>query len=128
MSANLKTANVDDSILTYKIVSDSSLNETAIVDVTQGSGVLYEIEVDATAAQAHQYLKLKFQTTEVVVGTTTPDIVLMCAAQKRTYFCLPGGVSYTGLTAWLVTAQGDSANTNSESSNNRNTIVRFVTS
>jgi hypothetical protein len=128
MSTNLKTANVDDSILTYKIVVDESLNEVAIVDVTQGSGVLYEIEVDATAATSHQYLKLKFQTTEVVVGTTTPDLVLMCAAQKRTYLCLPGGVAYTGLSAWLVTSQADSANTNTESSNNRITTVRFVAS
>ncbi len=128
MSANLKTADVASSILNYKIVQDTSLNATAIVDVTQGSGTLYSIEVDATAAQAHQYLKLKFTTTEVVVGTSTPDAVIMCASGQRFHLCLPAGIAYTGLSAWLTSSQADSATTNTENSNNRNTIVRFVTS
>ena len=128
MSTDLKTANVDNSILSFKIVADKEIDEVAIVDVTQGAGTLYKIEVDATAATSHQYLKLKFTTTEIAVGTTTPDMVLMCASQKRTLLCLPGGLAYTGLSAWLVTSQADSANTNTESSNNRNTTVRFITS
>ena len=128
MSANLKTADVVSSILTYKIVQDTSLNATAIVDVTQGSGTLYSIEVDATSAQAHQYLKLKFTTTEITVGTSTPDAVIMCAAGQRFMMNLPSGIPYTGLSAWLTTSEDDSATTNSENANNRNTIVRFVTS
>jgi hypothetical protein len=82
MSAYLKTANLDNSILKYKIVEDLRLDQTAIVDVTQGSGTLHEIDVDASSATSHQYLKIKFTTNEVTVGTTVPDMVLFCAAQK----------------------------------------------
>ena len=56
MSAQLKTANLDSTILSYKIIEDTRLDQTAIVDVTQGSGALRTIEVDATATNAGQKL------------------------------------------------------------------------
>jgi hypothetical protein len=130
MSTYLKTANLDSSIIGYKIIEDIRLDQTAIVDVTQGSGVLRSIEVDATAANQNQnqHLKLKLTTTEVVVGTTVPDIVIRCIAQKRFVTEFPGGLAFTGLTAWLTSSEADSATTNSEAAAGRYTIVRFVTS
>lgn len=129
MSTYLKTANLDSTILSYKIVSDTRLDQTAIVDVTQGSGVLRTIEVDATATNAgqHQYLKLKLTTTEIAVGTTIPDVTIKCVAEKRFITEFPGGLPFTGLTAWLTSGEADGATTNSEAAAARYTIVRFVT-
>jgi hypothetical protein len=130
MSAQLKTANLDSSILANKIVVDTRLDQTAVVDVTQGSGTLYAIEVDATATNAgqHQYLKLKLTTADVTVGQTIPDVVIRCVAEKRFVTCFPAGLPYTSLTAWLTSSEADSAATNSEAAATRYTIVRFVTS
>tara|TARA_R110000744_G_C19205005_1_gene545408 strand:- start:462 stop:848 length:387 start_codon:yes stop_codon:yes gene_type:complete len=127
MSAQLKTANLDKSVLSYKIVSDTRLDQNAIIDVTQGSGTLRSIEVDASAASADQYLKIKITTTEVVVGTTVPDIMLKCILQKRFITEFPGGLQFTGLSAWLVSSAGDSSDACPEAAAGRYTIVRFVT-
>ena len=128
MSAQLKTANLDSSILTYKLVADTRLDQAPIVDVTQKSGVLRTVEVDATAATgSHQYLKLKLTTTEVTVGTTIPDITIKWVAEKRFITEFPGGLAFTGLTAWLTTGVDDDAATNTEAAATRYTIVRFVT-
>ena len=130
MSTYLKTANLDKSVLTYKIVDDARVDNPAIIDVTQSSGSLLSIEVDASATNGgqHQYLKLKFQTTSVTVGTTVPDMVLFVAAQSRFTTNIPGGISFTGLTAWLTSSQEDSATANTEAAAGRYTIVRFTTS
>ncbi len=127
MSTYLKTANLDNSILPYNIVEDTRLDQTAITDVTQGSGTLYFIEVDATGTQSHQYLKLKFTTSEITVGTTTPDFVVMCASNQRFTISLPGGVAFTSLSAWLVSSQEDSGVANAEATAQRYTQVRFIT-
>tara|TARA_R110002111_G_scaffold35800_4_gene69909 strand:- start:85 stop:471 length:387 start_codon:yes stop_codon:yes gene_type:complete len=127
MSAQLKTANLDKSVLSYKIVSDTRLDQNAITDVTQGSGTLRSIEVDASGASADQYLKIKLTTTEVVVGTTVPDIMLKCILQKRFVTEFPGGLQFTGLSAWLVSSAGDSSDACPEAAAGRYTIVRFVT-
>ena len=129
MSTYLKTANLDNTVLSYKIIEDIRLDQTAIVDVTQGSGVLRTIEVDATATNAgqNQHLKLKLTTTEVTVGTTIPDIVIRCIAEKRFIMEFPGGLPFTGLTAWLTSSEADGATTNTEAAATRYTIVRFVT-
>tara|TARA_R100001126_G_C4822300_1_gene147358 strand:+ start:85 stop:471 length:387 start_codon:yes stop_codon:yes gene_type:complete len=127
MSTYLKTADLDASILTYKIVEDSRLAEVAIVDVTQGSGTLRSIEVDASNANAHQYLKLKFTTTDVTVGTTVPDMIIFCASQKRFTQAMPSGLSFDGLSAWLVSSQADTSDANTEAAAGRFTTVRFIT-
>ena len=126
MSTYLKIADLDTTVVSRKIVEDIRLDQTAIVDVTQGSGTLFTIEVDATATQTHQYLKLKFTTTDVTVGTTVPDMMVMCAAAKRFVLEIPGGFSYTGLSAWLVSSEADSGAANSEATAGRYTIVRFI--
>jgi len=128
MSTFLETANLDNSILAYNIVEDTKLDGTAITDVTQSSGTLYSIEVDATGTQNHQYLKLKLTTSEITVGTTTPDLVVMCASNQRFTLTLPSGVAFTSLSAWLTASQEDSATANSEAAAGRFTQVRFITS
>lgn len=127
MSSDLKTANFDSTVLAYKIIDDIKLANVAVVDVTQGSGTLYFIEVDATGTQNHQYLKLKFTTSEVTVGTTTPDFVVMCATNQRFAVSIPGGVPFSSLSAWLTSSQEDSATANSEATAQRFTKVRFIT-
>jgi len=129
MSTYLKTANLDSSILSYKIVEDIRLDQTAITDVTQSDGTLYSIEIDASAANQNQtqYLKLKLQTGDVTVGTTPPDIMIECVAQQITTVNFPSGVAFTTLSAWLTSSNADAATTNTEAAAGRYTIVRFVT-
>ena len=127
MSAQLKTAKLDSSVIKNRIIEDTQLGPTAIVDVVQGSGTLYAIEIDASAANVHQYRKLKLTTSDVTVGTTEPDIVIMCAAQKKFTHCIPAGLSFTSLSAWLTTSQAVTATTNSENAAQRYTIARFIT-
>ena len=127
MSANLKTANLATAILRNKIVSDTSLSEVAISDITQGSGVLTSILYDATGTQNPQVLKLVFTTTDITVGTTVPDAMFLIPANTKSQILMPSGVSYTGLSAWLVMDLAVSSNTNTEAAAQRNTAVRFVT-
>jgi hypothetical protein len=130
MSSYLKTSDVSGTKLTYKIISDDRLDQTAVVDVTQGSGTLCAVKVDATSATSHQYLKLMLTSSEITVGTTIPEITLMCAAQKRSILNLPSGLNYTNLSAWLVTSQNDTgsgSDANSEAAAQRYTKVTFIT-
>lgn len=127
MSAQLKTAKLDRSVLQNKIIQDTQLGATAIVDVVQGAGTLYALEVDASSANVHQYLKIKLTTSEVTVGTTEPDIVIMCASQKKFTHCIPAGLQFTSLSAWLTTSQAVTATTNSEHAASRFTAVSFIT-
>ena len=127
MSTYLKTANISSTILTYKIIQDTRLSQVAIIDVTQGSGSLRTIEYDALNNTGGQRLKLKLTTTEVVVGTTVPDIVVEVEPTKKGIIEFPGGLSFTGLSAWLVSGLDDAAATNTENAAGRYTTIRFVT-
>ena len=128
MSSQLKIANLSTSILSNIIVVDSRLSDTAIVDITQGSGNLVNISYDATGTQNNQILKLKFTSTEVTVGTTVPDAMFLIPPNTKSDIVIPGSIPFTGLSAWLVMDLAASSNTNTEAAAARYTVVRFVTS
>jgi hypothetical protein len=129
MSSNLKTANFDSSVLRYKLVSDSSLTGAAIVDVTQESGTLYYVTLNAlTGINNNYYVKFKFTTGEVVVGTTEPDLVLYLAQDTELKLHMPAGVAYTALSVWMVDSADDNGTAQTTSGNSASVTLTMVTS
>ena len=104
MSNNLKTVNLPN--LTYKLIYDSTLDATPLIDVTQGSGYLYSFAVANTDAQDAGCFKLSLSATTVTVGGntgTSPDIQVKVAASTTVRVTIPGGVPYTKLSCWQTT-------------------------
>lgn len=114
MSANLKTASFDASVLQYKIVSDILLNATAITDVTQEAGSLYYLTIvnGTSGGTAKNYFaKFSLSTSEVDVGTTIPDFMVYVAATTTTKMAMPAGIAFTSLSVWAVDSAADAATT-----------------
>ena len=114
MSNNLKIADLSN--LTYKVVYDSTLTSTAIVDVTQGSGYLYSIAVANTDANDAGTLKICLSATSVTVGGnsgTPPDIEVKVTANTTTKIQIPGGVAFSKLSLWQTTHPADDSTTSS---------------
>ena len=129
MSSNLKTANFDSAVLTYKIVSDSSLTGAAIVDVTQESGTLYYFTVNAlTGIANNSSVKFTSTTGEVVVGTTEPDLVMYLAQGTELKVHIPSGVAYTALSVWMVDSADDNGTAQTTSGNSASVKITMVTS
>ena len=101
MSTNLKTADV--ASLTYKIIYDSTLTNTANIDVTQQSGYLYDIAIENTDAGDAGVLKICLNSSDPVVGTTVPDIYISVAASTTIRIAIPGGVPFSKLSMWQTT-------------------------
>tara|TARA_R100000152_G_C6771487_1_gene198040 strand:- start:1736 stop:2122 length:387 start_codon:yes stop_codon:yes gene_type:complete len=127
MSTYLKTSNVESTILKSNIVVDTRLDQTAIVDITQGSGTLNSISYDATGTQNPQVLKIKLTSSAVTVGTTVPDQMFLIPLNTKSEILFPQGLPYTALSAWLVMDLAETSNTNTEAAATRYTAVRFVT-
>ena len=132
MSTNLKIANVDEAGLTNKIVNDIRLADanppTAIVDVTQESGSLYYLSLDASNCSNAQWLNLYLATSEVAVGTTHPDVHIKIPATTRFKVSFPAGLQFTSLSASLLTTSENTATANTEAAANRFAILNAVTS
>jgi hypothetical protein len=132
MSTNLKTANLDESVLEYKLINDIRLADanppSAIVDVTQESGKLYYLSLDASNCSNAQWLNLYLVTSEIAVGTTHPDVHIKIPATTRFKMSFPAGLPYTALSASLLTTSENTATANTEASNNRYAILNVVTS
>jgi hypothetical protein len=124
MSNQLKVANFDSGTLKYKIVSDTTLGAGANVDVTTGSGTLYNIDVDNQDASNPCYVKISLTASTVTVGTTVPDIILKLATSTAYRITIPGGVAFSKLSFWQTTTAADAATTTSATP----VIVTMVTS
>ena len=128
MSSNLKTANFEPSILPYKIITDSSIGAAAIVDVTQESGALYYVTVDAVTGISHDYfLKLCFTSSEITVGTTIHDICFKVKQGKVTKANFPGGISFSSLSAWVVDDASEQSSAHTTSGNSASITLTMVT-
>jgi hypothetical protein len=132
MSTNLKTANLDESVLEYKLINDIRLAAanppTAIVDVTQESGSLYYLSLDASNCSNAQWLNLYLVTSEIAVGTTHPDVHIKIPATTRFKMSFPAGLPFTALSASLLTTSENTATANTEAAANRFAILNVVTS
>lgn len=133
MSSNLKTTNLDESVLEYKLINDIRLADsgtpTAIVNATQESGTLYYLSLDTSSVTtSDQSLKLYLTTTEVTVGTTAPDVQIFVPLGTRLKMSFPGGLPYTGFSAALLTQASNSGTANTRAGAAEFSILNVVTS
>ena len=126
MSSNLKIAKFNSSVLPYRIVTDTTLTNDPIVDVTQGSGTIYEIHFSIAQGNGDPffYLKLFLQTASITLGTTPPDVVVECQGGTTTRMSFPGGLPYTALSAVVVDSNADNG---TAKSNNNAVDITIVT-
>ena len=128
MSSNLKTADFDASILPYKIITDSAIGAAAIVDVTQESGTLNYVTVDAVTGISHDYfLKLCLTSSEITVGTTVHDICFKVKQGKVTKASFPGGIPFSSLSAWVVDDASEQSSAHTTSGNSGSITLTMVT-
>ncbi len=133
MSSNLKTTNLDEAVLEYKLINDTRLADTgtptAIVDATQEGGTLYYLSLDTSSVTtSDQSLKLYLTTTEVTVGTTAPDVQIFVPHGTRLKVSFPAGLPYTGFSASLLTQALNSGTANTRAGANEFSILNVVTS
>ena len=97
---------------TYKIVHDAdsitsgapALNE----DVLGTSGKIYSIDITNSAGTHTSYTKFKLTSGTVTVGTTEPDMVILCGPSTSEQYQFPAGLDFTQLTFW-TTRNGETA-------------------
>jgi hypothetical protein len=112
----LKISSLPTSVLPYKIVTESAFNGLHS-DITAGSGTLYYLSFNSTALAANNsgvvyYIKISFSSSTVVVGTTKPDVIIPITGSSggtTITLPLPGGISYTSLSLWLVDSAADNS-------------------
>lgn len=127
MSSNLKIAKFNYSILPYKIVTDSSLTHDPIVDVTQGSGALYDLTLDLSTGINHNYyLKIWLQTASITVGTTPPDFMIEADQDQIIRMSFPNGIPFTALSAALVDSSADNSNSYTTTNNSGTVKIHMV--
>ena len=107
-----------------KIVNDTTVGNTAVINVTGAAGVIYYVEIDNTANAAVSYLKV-YDTGTVTVGTTPPDWIFRAYGSANTKYVIPTDVNFaTALSYCCVTTAGDGGTASPASA----VAVRFVTS
>ena len=129
MSANLKIASFSSSVLPYKIVNDTSITATPLIDVVQGSGSLRDITLDLSTGINHNYyLKLWLQSASVTVGTTPPDIIIKADQDQIIRMAFPGGIPFSALSAGLYDSSADNSAAMTTTSNSGSVNITMVVS
>ena len=98
----LKVTGFSSSAATYKIVNDADSDENAEVDVTGTSGKIYSIEITNSAGTHTSYAKFRLTSGTVTVGTTEPDMMLVCGPSTSETYLFPNGLPFTQLTFWTT--------------------------
>jgi hypothetical protein len=124
MSANLKVASFDSGTLAYKIVSDTTLDATANIDVTAEAGSLYAIDIDNQDQSDHCFVKLSLTQSTITVGTTPPDIMIRANSATKRRVVIPEGVAFSKLSFWQTTLGTDASSSTAASP----VLVTLVTS
>ena len=95
-----------------RIIKDANANATAENNVNDGAGTLYAVRFENAAVAAASFLKL-YNVTPVTVGTTDPDMILMCPASVNRTFIIRTGTNFaTALSYACVTTAGTAGTTN----------------
>ena len=103
--------------LASNIVKDSALGGTADNDIRNGATTVYVVSVDNSANAAASYVKL-YNNAAPTVGTTAPDIILMCPSSVKREFWVGGGlgISFGTACSMACVTTGGTAGTTSPSS------------
>ena len=111
----LKVTGFSSGAATYKIVHDAdsitsgapALNE----NVTGASGRISSIEITNSAGTHTSYTKFKLTNGTVTVGTTEPDMMLVCGPNTSETYLFPAGLPFAQLTFWTTRDAATSDNT-----------------
>jgi len=99
-----------------KLVYINAITGTALTNVTSASGIVYMVEIDATAGAATTaepacYIKL-VDATNATGGSTQPELVLYAPIGKKTCYIISEGWSFSnGLSLWGVTSAANNSST-----------------
>ena len=98
----LKVTGCASATSTYKIVNDTDSDENAETDVTGTSGSIYSIDITNTAGTHTSYMKFKLTSGETTVGTTEPDMMILCGPSTSERYYFPEGLAFEQLTFWTT--------------------------
>ena len=80
----------------YKVIVDTSCNNTAVENLTAEPGHIYSISLNNSGSQSDSYFKF-FDSADVTMGTTVADMVLKVKAASKYVFEIPKGLPFTYL-------------------------------
>lgn len=101
-------------VLGGKVITDTSVDASAVNNPTGGSGTLYYVEINNAANSSAVFVKF-YDHASPTIGTTSPDIVLRCGAAESQYFNLPQGIAFGTAVSYACTTAGGTAGTGSPS-------------
>ena len=105
-----------------KIVNDTSVGATAVINVTGASGNLFYVEIDNTANSSTTYLKM-VRAASATPSSTGPDTILSAPASTVAYFAFPTAMDQLYITYW---ATSTAANGTSQTAPSSSVTVRFL--
>lgn len=106
----LKVSGFSSTAASYKIVNDADSDENVHTDVTGTSGNIYSIDISNGANTNTSYVKFKLTSGAATVGTTEPDMVLVCGPNTAEQYHFPSGLAFSQLTFW-TTRNGETTDT-----------------
>ena len=98
----LKVTGFTSSGASYKIVNDADSDENAESDVLGTSGSIYSVDITNSAGTHTSYVKFKLTSGTATVGTTEPDMMLVCGPSTSERYMFPAGLSFSQLTFWTA--------------------------
>jgi len=98
----LKVSGFDDSAASYKVVNNTDSDENVETNVTGSSGTLYAVDIVNGGSTHTSYTKFKLTSGTVTVGTTQPDMLLVCKPNTSETYQFPTGLSFEQLTFWTT--------------------------
>ena len=113
-----KLANLPTEILPNKIASENDFT-SLLTDITASSGTLFYLKFKSTALSSNNsgvsyYVKISFSSSSITVGTSTPDMMFQItgsSAGTELAIPLPGGITFSALSLWVVDSNADNATT-----------------
>ena len=98
----LKVTGFNSTAATYKIVNDADSDENAETDVTGSAGTIYMVDITNGAGTNTSYVKFKLTSGAATVGTTEPDMMLVCGPNTSEQYNFPAGLDFAQLTFWTT--------------------------
>jgi hypothetical protein len=110
------------------MLQDTDVDDTVRVDVTQGTGSVYYIEVNNGIGSSSISFKM-YDTTNVTLGTTEPIFIMKVAASATEYCVIPDGMAFSSGLSYCATDQnGNQAAGGGFSGLSGNITLRLITS
>tara|TARA_R110000824_G_scaffold152177_1_gene323284 strand:+ start:6974 stop:7339 length:366 start_codon:yes stop_codon:yes gene_type:complete len=104
----LKVSSYNSTALQHKIVYQSTVTQTADVDVLGSSGTLHSLHCH-NSHSATIYLKVYLSSDKYVAATSEPDLMFSMPATTQKEFHLPSGLAFSQLTFWANSASATSS-------------------